>query len=105
MERVYEIYIKTTPERLWQAITDPEMRRKYTFGVGVYSDWKPGSPYRGVAGDVADHRVVARAFGDERDRLGLVRHGAVGHGSRILRDGSREDRLGLRRHGEVLRLR
>ncbi|MGH7725641.1 MAG: ArsR/SmtB family transcription factor [Candidatus Eiseniibacteriota bacterium] len=51
MERVYEIYIKTTPERLWQAITDPEMRRKYTFGVGVYSDWKPGSSYRGVAGD------------------------------------------------------
>lgn len=45
MEKVYEIYIKTTPERLWQAITDPEMRRKYTFGVGVYSDWKPGSKY------------------------------------------------------------
>src|SRR5689334_21482716 len=41
MEKVYEIYIKTTPERLWQAITDPELRRKYTFGVGVYSDWKP----------------------------------------------------------------
>src|SRR5512141_2493806 len=28
MEKVYEIYIKTTPERLWQAITDPELRRK-----------------------------------------------------------------------------
>src|SRR5262245_27973954 len=35
MEKVYEIYIKTTPERLWQAIVDPELRRKYTFGVGV----------------------------------------------------------------------
>jgi uncharacterized protein YndB with AHSA1/START domain/DNA-binding transcriptional ArsR family regulator len=45
MEKVYEIYIKTTPERLWQAITDPELRRKYNFGVGVYSDWKPGSTY------------------------------------------------------------
>src|SRR6266496_1691365 len=33
MEKVFEIYIKTTPERLWQAITDPEMRRKYTFGI------------------------------------------------------------------------
>src|SRR5438046_1897960 len=31
MEKVFEIYIKTTPERLWQAITDTEMRRKYTF--------------------------------------------------------------------------
>ncbi|MGH7644299.1 MAG: ArsR/SmtB family transcription factor [Gemmatimonadales bacterium] len=50
MEKVFEIYIKTTPERLWQAITDPEMRRKYTFGVGVYSDWRPGSPYTGTAG-------------------------------------------------------
>jgi len=45
MEKVYEIYIKTTPERLWQAITDPDMRRKYSFGVGVYSDWTPGSSY------------------------------------------------------------
>ena len=49
MEKVYEIYIKTTPERLWQAITDPEMRSKYTFGVRVESDYKPGSQYRGVA--------------------------------------------------------
>src|SRR5688500_18610205 len=29
MEKVYEIYIKTTPERLWQAITDPALRAKY----------------------------------------------------------------------------
>src|SRR6266852_5823261 len=51
MEKVFEIYIKTTPERLWQAITDPEMRRKYTFGIGVESDWKPGSSYKGTAGN------------------------------------------------------
>jgi uncharacterized protein YndB with AHSA1/START domain len=50
MEKVFEIYIKTTPERLWQAITDPEMRRRYNFGVGVHSDWKPGSPYQATAG-------------------------------------------------------
>jgi uncharacterized protein YndB with AHSA1/START domain len=47
MEKVFEIYIKTTPERLWQAITDPEMRSKYNFGVAVDSDWQPGSTYRG----------------------------------------------------------
>ncbi|MEO6057476.1 MAG: SRPBCC domain-containing protein [Gemmatimonadales bacterium] len=45
MEKVFEIYIKTTPERLWQAITDPDLRAKYTFGVGVFSDWTPGSSY------------------------------------------------------------
>jgi uncharacterized protein YndB with AHSA1/START domain len=48
MEKVFEIYIKTTPERLWEAITDSEMRRKYTFGVGIDSDWTPGSHYEAV---------------------------------------------------------
>src|SRR5512133_2188670 len=41
MEKVFEIYIKTTPELLWEAITDNEMRAKYNFGVGVESDWTP----------------------------------------------------------------
>jgi uncharacterized protein YndB with AHSA1/START domain len=43
MEKVYEIYIRTTPERLWEAITDPEIRSKYNFGMGVHSDWTPGA--------------------------------------------------------------
>jgi uncharacterized protein YndB with AHSA1/START domain len=43
---VFEIYIKTTPERLWEAITDEEMRQKYNFGVGVTSDWTPASSYK-----------------------------------------------------------
>ena len=34
MEKVFEIYIRTTPERLWAAITDPEIRAKYHFGAG-----------------------------------------------------------------------
>jgi uncharacterized protein YndB with AHSA1/START domain/DNA-binding transcriptional ArsR family regulator len=48
MEKVFEIYIKTTPERLWEAITDPELRARYSFGVGVNSDWTPGSRYEAV---------------------------------------------------------
>jgi uncharacterized protein YndB with AHSA1/START domain len=43
MEKVFEIYIKTTPERLWEAITDPEIRAKYNFGAAVHTDWKVGS--------------------------------------------------------------
>src|ERR1700734_3461885 len=39
MEKMFEIYIKTTPERLWQAITDFDLRRRYTFGAGARSDW------------------------------------------------------------------
>jgi uncharacterized protein YndB with AHSA1/START domain len=50
MEKVFEIYIKTSPERLWEAITDPEMRRKYNFGAVVTSSWTPGSRYQGVGG-------------------------------------------------------
>jgi uncharacterized protein YndB with AHSA1/START domain len=45
MEKLFEIYIKTTPERLWEAITDSEKRALYTFGVGITSDWTPGSHY------------------------------------------------------------
>ena len=47
MEKVFEIYIKTTPERLWEAITDPAQRAKYTFGVNYESTYAIGSTYRG----------------------------------------------------------
>jgi len=52
MEKVYEIYIKTTPDRLWQAIVDPEIRRQYMFGWGMKSDWTPGSRYESAYGSV-----------------------------------------------------
>jgi uncharacterized protein YndB with AHSA1/START domain len=45
MEKVFEIYIKTTPERLWEAITDTEMRSKYNFGARFTSDYTPGSRF------------------------------------------------------------
>jgi uncharacterized protein YndB with AHSA1/START domain/biotin operon repressor len=45
MEKVFEIYIRTTPERLWEAITDPEIRSKYNFGARQTSDWTPGSGF------------------------------------------------------------
>jgi uncharacterized protein YndB with AHSA1/START domain/DNA-binding transcriptional ArsR family regulator len=60
-EKVFEIYIKTTPERLWEAITDEEMRRRYNFGVGVASDWSPGSHYELVhpsGGAIADGEIL-----------------------------------------------
>jgi uncharacterized protein YndB with AHSA1/START domain len=45
MEKVFEIYIRTTPERLWEAITDPEIRGKYQFGNRINSDFTPGSRF------------------------------------------------------------
>jgi uncharacterized protein YndB with AHSA1/START domain len=41
----FEIYVKTSPERLWEAITDPQMRKRYSFGVETVSEWTPGSRY------------------------------------------------------------
>ncbi|MFL6111681.1 MAG: ArsR/SmtB family transcription factor [Catenulispora sp.] len=46
MEKVFEIYIRTTPETLWAAITDPETRAKYHFGSRIESDWTANSAYR-----------------------------------------------------------
>jgi DNA-binding transcriptional ArsR family regulator len=45
MEKVFEIYIRTTPERLWEAITDRETRGKFQFGARINSEWIPGSTY------------------------------------------------------------
>jgi uncharacterized protein YndB with AHSA1/START domain len=46
VEKMFEIYIRTTPERLWEAITDSEIRSRYNFGSRVYSDWTAGSALR-----------------------------------------------------------
>ena len=51
---VFEIYIKTTPERLWEAITDPKLRAKYSFGVETRSDWTAGSSYTAAVPGVVD---------------------------------------------------
>ncbi len=51
-EKVFEVYIRTTPERLWEAITDEELRRKYNFGASASSDWTPGSRYELTSGSM-----------------------------------------------------
>jgi DNA-binding transcriptional ArsR family regulator len=57
MEKVFEIYIRTTPERLWEAITDPAIRQKYHFGLAVESDWTAGSPYH-LSHPAADQPLI-----------------------------------------------
>jgi uncharacterized protein YndB with AHSA1/START domain/DNA-binding transcriptional ArsR family regulator len=44
-EFVYTTYIRTTPERLWQALTDPAFTRRYWGGVAFESDWRAGSTF------------------------------------------------------------
>ncbi len=59
---VYVTFIRTTPERLWTALTTPEFIRQYWFGMHCESDWKAGSPWKlvftdgriGDAGEIAE---------------------------------------------------
>lgn len=46
MEKVFEIYIRTTPERLWKAITDPAIRARFQFGATIESSWTANSDYQ-----------------------------------------------------------
>lgn len=48
---VYELYIRTSPERLWQAITSPEYTTRYFYGGHYETTWQPGSEYRTVLQD------------------------------------------------------
>jgi len=55
-EFVYVTYIRTTPEKLWRALTEPEFTRKFWVGTVQECDWRVGSPWKLVLPDgrVAD---------------------------------------------------
>jgi uncharacterized protein YndB with AHSA1/START domain len=69
---VYVSYIRTTPEKLWSALTDGEFMKKYWFGTHCESEWTAGSPWKMVypdgsvtdAGNIVEadppHRLVIR---------------------------------------------
>lgn len=54
-EFVYVIYIQTTPERLYEALTDAEFAQRYFGGWGPKSDWRPGSPVLWKMGPDGDY--------------------------------------------------
>jgi uncharacterized protein YndB with AHSA1/START domain len=73
---VYVTYIRTTPEKLWQALIDPEFTRKYWFEAWQESEWKPGASWRLMipdgrvtdAGEVVDiepHRRLVLSWRNE----------------------------------------
>lgn len=57
---LYVTYIRTTPEKLWKALTNPEFTRKYWFGTHQESEWKKGASWKLVFADgrVADQGEV-----------------------------------------------
>lgn len=60
---VYVTYIRSTPEKLWAALTDPRIIAKYWFGITAESEWKPGSPWtlKFADGRIADSGEILEA--------------------------------------------
>ena len=60
---VYVTYIRTTPEKLWSALTDAEYMKQYWFGVHCESAWTAGSPWKMVRpdGSVCDAGEIIEA--------------------------------------------
>ena len=48
---IYVSFIRTTPEKLWEALTDPQFTRQYWFGTTVECGWKKGSPWKLIGSD------------------------------------------------------
>lgn len=48
---VYVTYIRTTPEKLWEALTDPLFIRKYWFDFDIACAWKKGAPWKMTSPD------------------------------------------------------
>jgi uncharacterized protein YndB with AHSA1/START domain len=69
----YVIYIRTTPEKLWSALTDDvEFMKQYWFGVRCESEWRPGSSWKMVHSDgsVSDAGEIVEA---DRPRRLVIR--------------------------------
>ncbi len=60
---LYVTYIRTTPERLWTALTEPDFVRRYWFGMTIECDWTIGAPWRlrYADGRLADSGEVVHA--------------------------------------------
>lgn len=65
---VYVTYIRTTPEKLWEALTDADFIRRFWFGVKAECDWAPGSPWSITLPDgrVADTGEILEAVPPKR---------------------------------------
>jgi uncharacterized protein YndB with AHSA1/START domain len=64
---VYVTYIRITPEKLWHALTTPEIIKQYRFGMSVESEWKVGSTWRMYAdGSLMDSGEILESVSQKR---------------------------------------
>jgi uncharacterized protein YndB with AHSA1/START domain len=68
---VYVTFIRTTAEKLWSALTDPEQMKEYWLGMHIQTEWKTGAKWQMLFPDgrVADTGEVLEAERPKRIRL------------------------------------
>jgi len=59
---VYTTYIKSTPEKVWSAITNPEFTHQYWGGHENVSDWKKGSDWKHTHGNGGNVRIIGKVL-------------------------------------------
>ncbi len=60
--QVYRVYIKATPEAIWQAITDPEWTNRYGYTGYAHYDLRPGARYEVLANEEFKAGAAAAGF-------------------------------------------
>jgi uncharacterized protein YndB with AHSA1/START domain len=100
-EFVYVTYIKTTPERLWEALTSSGFSQRYWFGTELRSDFKVGSPFALVmGGKVTDTGEILEA--DRPRRLSYTFKHELDDEMR--KEGATKVVFTLEPHGELVKL-
>ena len=68
---VYVTFIRTTPEKLWSALTDANLMKEYWFGMQIQTEWKIGAKWQMVFPDgrVADTGEILELERPKRIRL------------------------------------
>jgi uncharacterized protein YndB with AHSA1/START domain len=70
--QVYAIFIRATPEQVWEAITKPEFTARYFYGSVIDSTFEPGTPYLGLSADRSQQYVDGEVV--ESDPPRRLRH-------------------------------
>jgi uncharacterized protein YndB with AHSA1/START domain len=70
--QVYAVFIRATPDQVWDAITKPEFTTRYFYGSVIDSTFEPGAKYLGWSGDKKQKLVDGEVL--ESDRPRVLRH-------------------------------
>ena len=61
--QVYRVYIKASPEAIWEAITNPDWTEKYMYASRVDYDLRPGGAFRGYPSEIMRRGASEMGFG------------------------------------------